>query len=301
MALSDDETPAAASSSAAVPPAAAPLTGPDGEPLLPSDDDDDGGNGMAMQLTLGADGQIRAATPTAIAVPRPRPGGNPAANLQVVDEGAAGWYYNQASRMRGAANRASARWRNDELDGTTWNTTAAASAARGQQEEEEVVGVLGGGAAANAATAGDDDDEGLMALSDDETPAAASSSAAVPPAAAPLTGPDGEPLLPSDDDNDGGNGMAMQLTLGADGEIRAATPTGLSEWGLIHEAIARMLPGKTRVIVRNKYHAELKKNRAKVDQALDQRLVPTLGEYADATGIALQELKKPLDPRGPTT
>ncbi|KNE71848.1 hypothetical protein AMAG_16277 [Allomyces macrogynus ATCC 38327] len=72
---------------------------------------------------------------------------------------------------------------------------------------------------------------------------------------------------------------------------------GLSEWGLNFEAIARMLPGKTRVNVRNKYHAELKKNRAKVDQALDQRQIPSLNGYADATGIAVQELAKPMDPQ----
>ncbi|KAJ1513722.1 Transcription factor TFIIIB component B [Coelomomyces lativittatus] len=64
---------------------------------------------------------------------------------------------------------------------------------------------------------------------------------------------------------------------------------GLAAWGLNFEAIARMIPGKTRSNVRNKYKSECVHAKAKVEHALANRKKMEIHEYAEATGISIDD------------
>ncbi|KAL7748311.1 hypothetical protein RI367_006270 [Sorochytrium milnesiophthora] len=69
---------------------------------------------------------------------------------------------------------------------------------------------------------------------------------------------------------------------------------GLSAWGTNFELIARMIPGKTRVNVRNKYNQELKRHSARVEAALRNKASMDICQFSEASGIPLAEFSKPL-------
>ncbi|KAI9218028.1 hypothetical protein BC828DRAFT_389732 [Blastocladiella britannica] len=76
---------------------------------------------------------------------------------------------------------------------------------------------------------------------------------------------------------------------------------GLRLWGLNFEAIARTIPSKTRLNVRNKYNTELRHNPDRIDAALmaprtastdTATAAATVNEYADAAGVDVAELMR---------
>jgi hypothetical protein len=90
---------------------------------------------------------------------------------------------------------------------------------------------------------------------------------------------------------------------------------GLKAWGLNFEAISRMIPGKTRINIKNKYHSELKRDRGRIDAALTcgpsragtpesnfseagpiQNDGCSLAAYSEATGIPVSSFLRPLEP-----
>lgn len=69
---------------------------------------------------------------------------------------------------------------------------------------------------------------------------------------------------------------------------------GLSAWGQNFEAIARMLPGKSRQNIKNKYKKELANFPERVKAALLSCKPITITEYSAATGIEESKFHDPL-------
>lgn len=64
---------------------------------------------------------------------------------------------------------------------------------------------------------------------------------------------------------------------------------GLSIWGTDFELIARMIPGRSRRQVKNKFNREERRDPSKITEALKSRKKLDIAEYADAVGVTFRE------------